>query len=139
MSLTFVKGAYFELCQFCVHDGSCELRHHEFMGVSAGPGIDQSPYPGHEDLTWHFSSFQNGSSRAHCTGRIGRSKAHYLPLGCECGTAVTDISCQKFAANEAGHRRRRLAIQIALQRGLELEKVRSEDLPPPEPYEAIMQ
>lgn len=123
-----LTGHYFPYCQFCTHDGRCELRHNELLGLPPGNGVDSTPYPGHENIRWHFSAFQRNSTRGQCTGRIKPSGSFFLPLVCECGTAV-DSFCQKFSPNEKGKQRTKLAEQIASQKGVSVADLDPEDLP----------
>ena len=139
MSLTFIKGAYFASCQFCTHDGSCELRHNEFTGLSPAPGVDTKTCLGQEDFAWHFVSFQKDTPRAHCSGRIGVTGSENLPLCCECGTAIDDISCQRFVPNDFGKKRIMEAMRLAVKRGVGLNEIRCADLSSPGPYQAVMQ
>lgn len=131
-----LTGGYFPCCQFCKHDGSCELKHYEFMGVPPGGGIDRSPFH-HENLSWGFSLFQRNTSRAQCTGRIRATDRLFFPIACECGTVV-DSFCQKFVPNEKGEERMALARQIAAQKEVALSEITTEDLPTPPPYNSVM-
>ncbi len=132
-----LTGGYFHYCQFCKHDGSCELKHYEFMGVPPGEGVDRSPFHHHEDLRWGFSAFQQNTSRAQCTGRIRATDSIFFPLVCECGTVV-DSFCRKFVPNGRGKERVALAKQIAAQRGIALSEITPEDLPNPPPYDSVV-
>lgn len=127
-------GRYFPYCQWCRHDGNCALRHCDFLGVLPGAGVDQTPYPGHENVSWHFSSFQvlgdKMVMRAQCTSRVRETNSIFLPLACECGTAIDGGFCQKFLANEAGAERLRIAEKLARERGIPTSEVPFGDLPP---------
>ena len=70
------------------------------MGVESGDEISKDPYPGHENLRWHFSTFQRGTTRSQCIGRILPTDSIFLPLSCECGTAINDSMCGKFKPNK---------------------------------------
>jgi hypothetical protein len=138
-----INGAYFPYCQFCVHDGSCALRHCDYLGTPEGSGVDTSPYVSHEDFAWAFSSFQSGTSRARCSGRILQIDSHFLPLQCECGTAINSLSffhhfCSQFEPNEAGMRRRRLMHCIAVECGISYEEAAKALPEPDEDYPAAM-
>jgi len=133
-----LKGGYFQLCQFCEHDGQCILLHHEFMGVEPGDGVSKIPYPGHENLKWHFSVFQKGTMRSKCTGRILPTDNIFLPLSCECGTAINDSMCEKFKPNEKGKRRIKLTEEVAEKKGIDKSDVCPEDLPELPFYRSIM-
>lgn len=118
------------------------------MGVKSGSGIDKTPYPGHEDLSWHMTGFQRGSQRSACTGRIFKTDSIFYPLMCECATAISSLAssslfggggCAKFLPNEKGQERIIIAESIAKEREIELSEVLPEELPPPDPdYEAAM-
>ena len=125
-------GGYFYCCQFCIHDGLCELRHCDFMGAPAGEGVDHSLYPGHENIAWHLSAFQLGSSRSQCTGKIRKNNSIFYPLICECGTAIDSPVCQKLTLNDKGKERLILAQEIAKKRGVELSEIKSDDEDLPE-------
>lgn len=130
-------GHYFSCCQFCEHDGNCELRHFELVGLPSAGKIDDTPYPGHEDLSWHLSTFQGNRQRGTCAGRIVKSGSIYFPLVCECGTAI-DSFCRKLTPNEKGRERLELAKRIAEEKGIEFSEVDPDDLPPPDPnYESV--
>lgn len=140
-----IKGGYFPYCQFCRHDGNCELKHYEFMGQPSTDKVDHSPYPGHEDLGWHMSAFQSGS-RASCSGRIRVSDNLYFPLICECHTAISSLTmqdlsgriCAKFEENEKGLERLELAKRIAQKKHISVEET-FDYLPPiDENYIAVM-
>ena len=135
-----ILGRYFTYCQWCIHDGSCVLRHNEFLGQPSNEKIDRSPYPGHEDLRWHLSAFQRSSHRANCNGRIHASGSIFVPLVCECGTALSSLTfssllntgmCKKFSPNRKGKRRKRIAAEILARRGITFkkagEKIRKKD------------
>lgn len=144
-----LTGHYFPYCQFCSHDGRCELRHNQFLGLPSQGSIDKSVYSGHEDLPFHMTVFQNGTERGTCNGHIQRTGSVYYPLGCECGTVISSLSlsglfgggfCQKFSPNEKGNERLRLAKQLAEERGVELSEISADDLPEPDPdYVSEMQ
>jgi hypothetical protein len=148
-NLTGLTGHYFPYCQFCEHDGNCELRHNEFLGLNSQGKVDKSRYPGHEDLTWHFSAFQGNRRRGTCAGRIMKSGSIFIPLVCECGTAISSLTfsylfgidsfCRKFRPNEKGKQRKKLAEKIAKKKDISIEKIKPEDLPEPEPYDSVMQ
>lgn len=125
-SRSLINGGYFPYCQWCTHDGSCELRHYEFSGVESKDEVDKSEYPGHEDLRWHYSGFQGQSQRAACNGRIQASGSIFTPLVCECGTAISSLHitvlmgigfCRKFNPTEAGIKRNELACKMLSDRG----------------------
>lgn len=137
-----LTGHYFTYCQWCKNDGKCVLRHHEFLGLPAGEGTDRTSYSSHEDLSWGFSAFQKGVRRGRCVGRILASGSVYLPLVCECGTAINSLTfatvfntglCGKFEPNEKGKERMQIAKEIARRRHLALAKVDPEWLPDPDP------
>lgn len=141
-----IRGGYFPYCQFCKHDGICELKHHEFMGQPSAEKVDESPCPGHEDLGWHNTAFQF-TQRANCSGRIGISDNFYTPLICECHTVISSLAlqelsggfCAKFGENEKGLERLKLAKKVARRKHIALEKVTSDDLPDiDENYSAVM-
>lgn len=144
-----IKGGYFPYCQFCKHDGNCELKHHEFMGQRSTGKVDTSCYSGHEDLGWHMTAFQSGQ-RTSCSGRIRVSDNLYVPLICECGTRISSLTmqqlsgqfCAKFEENEKGLERLELAKEVARKKGIPLEEVTSDDLPEipeiEEGYQAVM-
>jgi hypothetical protein len=128
-------GRYFNCCQYCIHDGSCELKHHEFMGTPAGNGIDTMPYQGHEGHEWLYSVAQKKSLRAMCTGRIRQTESRYYPLQCECGTSITglgisDIDCKKFSINQKGLDRKAACEKIAAEHGVNLIDLDPELYPP---------
>ncbi len=132
-----ILGHYFPCCQFCVHDGNCELKHFELMGLSSAGKVDDTPYPGHENLVWHLSVFQDNRRRGTCAGRIMKSGSIFIPLICECGTAINSF-CKKFTLNKKGRKRLKLAKGIAKEKRIELSEIDPEDLPPLDPnYEAI--
>lgn len=140
-------GHYFPYCQFCEYDGSCELRHNEFLGLESQGKVDKSRYPGHEDLSWHFSTFQKHLERGACNGRIRAIDSTFFPLGCECGTAIMSLKfcsifgtgfCQKFKPNKKGEQRMELAEKIAKEKDISTEEIEPEDLPEPEPYDSVM-
>lgn len=142
-----LTGHYFPYCQFCEHDGSCELRHNEFLGLNSQGKVDKTGYPGHEDLAWHFSVFQTRSKRGTCSGGIRASGSIYFPLQCECGTVICSLGlaslfgtefCRKFKPNEKGRRRLKLAEKIAKERGISIEEIGPDDLPEPEFYDSVM-
>jgi len=120
MQFRKLLGHYFPYCQWCKFDGQCELKHCEFIGVEPGEGIDNSPYPGHENLAWHGSAFQGKSSRASCTGRISATDNLFYPLGCKCGTMISSLTlsslfsqmCAKFVPNPKGRMREVIATAI---------------------------
>ncbi len=132
-----ILGRYFACCQFCVHDGNCELKHFELMGLPSADKVDDTPYPGHENLGWHLSAFQDNRQRGTCAGRIMKSGSIFIPLICECGTAINSF-CKKMTPNKKGRKRLELAKRIAEEKGIELSEIDPEDLPPLDPnYEAI--
>ncbi len=128
------RGNYFLYCQFCEHDGNCELRHHEFLGLPSSGKVDRSPYQGHEALAWHFATFQRKTARGGCNGRILENDNCFLPLQCECGTVIGGvgiaITCAKLTPNSLGRQRIAIALEIASRKGISLEEVDDSDLPP---------
>ncbi len=133
-----ILGHYFACCQFCEHDGNCELKHFEFMGLPSAGKVDDTPYPGHEDLGWHFSTFQGRIARGACAGRIMKTDSIFFPLACECGTVV-DSPCRKLTPNEKGRERLELAEKIAEEKGVELSEITPNDLPELDSnYEAVI-
>ncbi|MBT6690903.1 hypothetical protein HOB10_01040 [Candidatus Parcubacteria bacterium] len=127
-----ILGGYFPYCQFCLHDGSCALRHCDFLEKSNCHGIDNSiPYRGHEDFIWLFSIFQANSTRGSCSGRISQTNSPFYPLQCSCGTVINSLSlsslmgghaCQKFTPNASGQLRLATAQEIAARRQANPEK-----------------
>ena len=107
-----IKGRYFKYCQFCSHDGVCELLHCEFMGAkNSGKIIPSRKAFDHENLTEVFSMFQYGNVRQFCAGRICATGSTFYPLQCECGTVINSMRmaqvfggnpfvCAKFSPNE---------------------------------------
>jgi len=142
-SRNFIKGAYFSYCQWCRRDGHCILRHYQFMGVRPGKGVDETPYHGHEDLSWHFTRFQHSSSRAACGGRVyGTEDPFYFPLACECGTVISGEFCQKFQPKKEERERAERIQKRAKQLSIsvpELKELEPEHFPVPDPnYQALM-
>lgn len=132
-----ILGRYFPCCQFCEHDGNCELKHFELMGLPSAGKVDDTPYPGHEDLGWHFGVFQGNRRRGTCAGRIMKSDSIFFPLICECGTVI-DSFCKKLTPNKKGRKRLKLAKGIAREKGIELSEIDPDDLPPLDPnYESV--
>jgi len=147
MGRASLKGKYFLYCQWCRRDGHCILRHYQFLGTKSSGQVDRSFCPGHEDLAWHLSGFQQDTKRTTCNGRIYKTDSVYYPLQCECGTAISSLTfsfifgrfCAKFQPNENGKERLRIAEEIAEKRGIELSEVDLKDLPEPDPnYVAAM-
>lgn len=144
-----LTGHYFPYCQFCKYDGKCELRHNEFLGLPTQGKVDDSGYSGHENLGWHFSVFQKNNPRGTCNGRILATGSIFIPLYCECGTAVSSLAlnalsgkgmCAKFQKNERGKKRLALAKRIAKRKSIPLSEIDPEDLPELNPrYKATMQ
>ncbi len=126
-----LRGGYFRYCQWCEHDGNCILRHCEFMGAPCSDRVDPNGYPGHEDLRWHFSWAQAGTSRSTCNGRIKPTNAFFIPLACECGTAISGV-CRKMKPNEKHARSMVIAEKIAKEKGIELSEVDPTEFPYPE-------
>jgi len=89
-------------------------------------------------LKWHFSVFQKGTMRSKCTGRILPTDSIFLPLFCECGTAINDSMCGKFKPNKKGERRIKLAKEIAEKKGIDVSDVCPEDLPKLPVYSSIV-
>ena len=142
-----LKGGYFFYCQWCRFDGHCILRHNQFLGMKSSGKIDKTPYPGHEDVGWHFIAAQRGTKRGMCHGRIYKTDSIYFPLACECGAVIPSlrfssifgIFCAKFQPNEKGKERLRIAQEIAKKKGIKLSEIDFDDLPPPDPnYKAVM-
>lgn len=137
-----ITGGYFTYCQFCLHDGDCALTHNEFMGQPSAGKIDKTGYPGHEDLSWHFSTFQSGQ-RASCFGRIRVTDSLFIPLVCECGTAISSFIwgqfCAKFEENEKGLERLKLAKEIARKKHIAIEETTPYLPPLDENYHAAME
>ncbi len=104
-------GRYFFSCQWCRFDGRCVLKHHEVLGLPAGPGVDATPHPGHEHIGWAYSAFQENMSRGRCTGRVLATESIFFPLQCECGTVI-DSECAKLEPNKQGKRRFRVAMRL---------------------------
>ena len=129
-------GGYFTYCQFCVHDGSCALKHYEYLGAPEGSGVDKTPYPGHEHTVWHMVDAQKGFSRSVCTGRIRDTGSVFFPLQCECASVITSVfhhGCAKFSPNDNGKERLKIAKKLAEERGIKPGEVPPEDLPPLDP------
>lgn len=119
------------------------------MGVKSSGKIDRTSYPGHEDVVWHQTAAQHRNPRASCNGRIYYSTNLFIPLMCECGTAITSLAlapalggrvfCAKFQPNKKGKERLRIAEKIAKDQGIDISQVSSKDLPRPDPkYQAVM-
>ncbi len=132
-----LTGHYFTYCQFCVHDGKCELRHCEFLGLPSagekGPGFHH-----HEEIVDLLTIFQENTPQGCCNGRIVATDSPFIRLRCECGVAVSSLGlndipggtfCHKFQPNEPGQARQKIAQEIASQRGISLCDVTPEDLP----------
>lgn len=144
----FLKGAYFAYCQWCRWDGHCNLRHYQFLGMKPAEKIDDSPYPGHEDLNWHLSIFQKNSERGMCCGRIYEIESIYCPLQCECGTVISSLTfsanmgtgfCAKFRPNEKGKERMRIADKISKEKNVKISEIDLDELCPSDPdYDAVM-
>ena len=67
-----------------------------------------------------------------------KSGSIYIPLICECGTAINSF-CKKMTPNEKGKKRLKLAKRIAKKRGIKLSEIDPDDLPPLDPnYEAVV-
>jgi len=108
MTGEILTGHYFPYCQICKHDGSCELKHYEFLGIKPKGEIDRTAYQGHEDIEWHLTAFQGSDSRGNrgaCTGRIHATGSIFYPLACGCGTVISSLTfstalgamlCQKY-------------------------------------------
>ncbi len=130
-----ILGGYFWYCQYCAHDGSCALLHHEYMGVPrGGDEILRRGYGHSENFIGLFTLFQRGRIVSQCPGRIVAKDSVFFPLACRCSTVVNDGFCQKFTSTEAGRERFEAAERIAAERGIELSKVPRHDLPhPPDP------
>ena len=114
----YITGHYFTYCQLCKHDGNCELKHYEVLGMRSSGKIDKTPYPGHENLRWHFSFLQTGTIRGMCAGRIIATISPFYPLACACGTVINGSNCQKFEPNEEGLKRKKVAHEILARRGI---------------------
>lgn len=144
-----ITGHYFSYCQFCEHDGKCELKHHEYLGRPGSEGVDKTPYRSHEDLAWHMSSAQQNTPRGNCVGRIKATASLYYPLQCECGTVINSLTfgllfgsdmCAKFEPNELGKERLELAKSIARTKHRALRKLNPAWLPDTDPdYHAEME
>lgn len=145
-----LKGHYFPYCQFCRHDGKCELRHHEFLGLPSQGQTDRTSYRSHEDVRWGLSIFQQGTTRGTCSGRIHETGSIFYPLGCECGTVLSSLTltcllgsggmCGKFDPNIRGRMRLILAKRIARRKHIAFRNVSPDNLPPLDPeYRAVME
>ena len=144
---TELKGGYFQYCQWCRHDGNCELKHNEFTGMKPDP-YQARPTYSHEDVSQELIAFQEGTPKGGCPGRIVATDNFYMPLACrECQSTIPSISlqvsfyrmCRKFGANEKGVERLELAKKIASEKGIKLEEVTPDLLPPPDPnYKSVM-
>jgi hypothetical protein len=148
MKNKFLKGAYFTYCKWCRWDGHCNLRHYQYVGAKSINQIDDSPYPGHEGLSWGCSAFQVNTKRAGCNGRIYKSDSLFYPLACECGTVISSLTfsslfgitmCVKFQPNKEGKERFELAKKIARIKKVDISKITSDDLPEfDQDYQAAM-
>ncbi|MFA5052591.1 MAG: hypothetical protein WC565_00820 [Parcubacteria group bacterium] len=129
----FIEGHYFPYCQWCVNDGHCILRHCEFMGIkpNAEGKVDDTPYRGHENISWHMSGFQMKTRRAACVGKIYETDSIYFPLACECGTVISSLCfgttfgtglCAKFQPNRNGKAMFRFVRWIKFMRWLRREE-----------------
>ncbi len=126
-----IHGGYFVQCQYCEHDGSCELRHHEFMGISSRGEVNKFRF-NHEDLTLLFSWAQYGKEVSRCSGRVGGTGSIFFPVMCECSASISG-SCQKFVPNQKGEERQMHAERIAEEKGISLDELDLDDLPPHDP------
>ncbi len=112
----YIRGNYFLYCQWCHWDGRCRLKHHRFLGVQPGKGVDHTPYTSHEDVEWHATAFQGHKQgrhlqRAMCRGRIYATDSVFYPLACQCGTVISSLTfssilggclCGKFMPSKRG-------------------------------------
>lgn len=149
-----LKGGYFIYCQFCKHDGNCELTHNEFLGLEGNEEIHRqfgvNASFNHEDLSATFSAFQGNSILGTCTGRIALTESSlFFPLACsKCGTVINSLAfqdltgscCAKFDPNEFYQKHLVKMMKIAERKRITLNEVDTRYHPKTdESYEAVME
>lgn len=148
-----LKGGYFIYCQFCNHDGNCELKHNELLGLPANEKIHRrfgvNAAFEHENLSCASSAFQKNKVIGTCTGRIIETESLYFPLICsKCETVISSLTlqhmsgtcCAKFEPNEYYQKCIGNMEQIAKEKGITLDEVDFSYYPEPdEAYIAVME